>query len=93
MNIAQAQDSPFTDPVAEDRTVLLQDNYCFKLYSLASFISNQRVQLDLYNEYAITRRAKEKELPNVIQLEGVFTGADHIALCFKEYQMSLRTYL
>ena len=61
-----AQVSPFNDPLEDDRTVLIEGGLCFKLYSFTSFLANQRVQLDFYNEYVITRRAKEKNLRNII---------------------------
>ena len=37
-------------------------------------------QLHFYNEYAITKTAKEKSLWNVIHLEGILVSPDHMAL-------------
>ena len=60
LNQCQVQESPFEQAITEDRNVYLDDGNCFKVYSLASFITNQREQLDFYNEYVVTRRAEEK---------------------------------
>jgi hypothetical protein len=79
--------------VTDDRTVFFEDGKCFKLYSLESFISNQRTQLDIYNEYVISRRAAEKQLENIIHLWGVHRGTDHVGLSFPAYQISFRSYL
>ena len=49
--------------------------------------------MDFYNEYVITKLAKEHKLKHVIQLKGVYRGIGHVALSFKEYEMDLRKYL
>ena len=53
----------------------------------------QEDQLELLNEYSITRIAKEKNLPNIIHLKSSIQGDDYIGLVFKRLKIDFRTFL
>ena len=50
-------------------------------------------QLRFFNEYSVSKLAALNKSDNVIHLDHVAYAEDHLALVFKEYKMSFRSYL
>ena len=46
-----------------------------------------------FSEYSVSKVAALQKSANVIQLEHVAYAQDHLALVYKEYKMSFRSYL
>jgi hypothetical protein len=67
-----------------------EEQFIYKVYTVKYLLSDQRLQLNLFNEYIISSEARRKNLSNVIHLDQLLMAPDHVALKFKKYRCSFR---
>ena len=87
------QESPIESLGKKYGSVEIMSDHCYKFYSIRGMIKRQDYQLELLNEYVITKSARERGLQNVIPLLHSVKGDDHFGLVLPRYSMTLEYYL
>lgn len=85
--------SPVELDLQHSRETVLFGDQIFKAYSLKKMLKEKDLQHTFYTEYAILKQATLGKCQNILQLNRLCFGEDHLALNFSKYQMSFREYL
>ena len=95
MNIMDDLKKPSTieDVISNDFDVFFDDALVFKAYSLKRMLQDSSKQLKFFNEYSVSKLAALNKSENVVHLDHVAYAENHLALVFKEYKMSFRSYI
>ena len=80
--------------IVEDfQKVYMIGHYVFKVYSLKGMLADQSIQIRFYNEYALSKQARELGFSNVLHLGRLCFSEDHIAINYHRFPMTLDKFL